>query len=89
MDELDFNIDPELDELVGQVKRDTDLMKEIGLAIATVLVLLEIACIDENTHSKIVNICLKDEKLAKGCCDDVYLQNLIKSELMKALKNGG
>jgi hypothetical protein len=89
MDELDFNIDPELDELVGQVNRVTDLIKEIELAIATVLVLIDIACIDENTHSKIVNICLKDEKLAKGCCNDVYLQDLIKSELTKVLKNGG
>ena len=31
MDELDFDIDPELDELAGQVKQDTDLIKKIEL----------------------------------------------------------
>ena len=83
MDELDFDIDPELDELAGQVKQDTDLIKKIELAIAAVLVFLDIACIDENTHSKIVSICLKDEICTKGCYDHVYLQNLIKSKLTR------
>jgi hypothetical protein len=36
---LDFNINPELDELAGQVKRDIDFIKEIELAIAAVFVL--------------------------------------------------
>jgi hypothetical protein len=85
---LDFNIDPELDELAGQVKQDPDLIKNIELAIAAVIVLLDIACIDENTHSKIVSICLKDERCTKGCYDHVHLQNLIKSELTKMLENG-
>jgi hypothetical protein len=88
MDELDFDIDPELDELAGQVKQDTDLIKKIELAITAVLVLLNIACIDENTHSKIVSICLKDERCTNGCYDHVHLQNLIKSELTKMLENG-
>ena len=88
MDELDFDIDPELDELAGQVKQDTDLIKKIELAITAVLVLLNIACIDENTHSKIVSICLKDERCTKGCYSHVHLQNLIKNELTKMLKNG-
>jgi hypothetical protein len=88
MDKLDFNIDPELDELAGQVKQDPDLIKNIELAIAAVIVLLDIACIDENTHSKIVSICLKDERCTKGCYDHVHLQNLIKSELTKMLENG-
>ena len=87
MDELDFNIDPELDELAGQVKQDTDLIKKIELAITAVLVLLDIACIDENTHSKIVSICLKDERCTKGCYTHVYLQKLIESELTEMLKN--
>jgi len=81
MDELDFNIDPELDELTGQVKQDTDLIKKIELAIAAVLVFLDIACIDENTHQRLVNMCLKDERCTKRCYNHVYLQNLIKSEL--------
>jgi hypothetical protein len=88
MDELDFNIDPELDEFTGQIKRDTDLIKEIEPAISTALVLLDIECIDKNIHRRIVNICLKDEKLTTGCYDHVYLQNLIENELKKMLKNG-
>ena len=88
MDELDFDIDPELDELAGQVKQDTDLIKKIELAIAAVLVLLDIACIDKNTHSKIVDICLKDKRCTKEFYDHVHLQNLIKNELTKMLKNG-
>ena len=88
MDELDFDIDPELDEFAGQVKQDTDLIKKIELAITAVLVLLNIACIDEDTHNKIVSICLKDERCTKGYYDHVHLQNLIKSELTKMLKNG-
>jgi hypothetical protein len=87
MDKLDFNIDPELDELAGQVKQDTDLIKKIELAITAVLVLLDIAYIDENTHSKIVSICLKDERCTKGCYAHVYMQNLIESELTMMLKN--
>jgi hypothetical protein len=88
LDELDFNIDPELDEFTGQIKLDTDLITEIELAIATVLVLLEIEGIDKNTYSRIVNICLKDEKLTTRCYNNVYLQNLIESELTNMLKNG-
>jgi len=88
MDELDFDIDPELDELAGQIKQDTDLIKKIELAITAVLVLLNITYIDENTHSKIVSICLKDERCKKRCYDHVHLQNLIKSELTKMLENG-
>ena len=65
MDELDFNIDPELDEFRGQIKRDNDLIKEIKTAISTVLVLLNIECIDKNIHRRIVNICLKDKKMHK------------------------
>ncbi len=65
MDELDFDIDSELDELAGQIKPDTDLIKKIELTIAAVLVFLGITCIDKNTHSKIVNICLKDKKMHK------------------------
>ncbi len=88
MDELDFNIDPELDEFTGQIKLDNDIIKEIETAISTVLVLLNIECIDKNIHRRIVNICLKDEKLTTGFYDHVYLQNLIENELTKMLKNG-
>ena len=66
MGELDFDIDPELDEFAGQVKQDTDLIQKIELAITAILVLLNSACIDENTHSKIISICLKDERCTKG-----------------------
>ena len=66
MDELDFNIDPELDEFTGQIKLDNDIIKEIETAISTVLVLLNIECIDKNIHRRIVNICLKDEKPQQG-----------------------
>jgi hypothetical protein len=84
---LDFSINPELNEFAGKVKWDIDFIKEIELAIATVFVLLDIACIDENTHQKLVNMCLKDEICTKRCYNHVYLQNLIKSELTEMLKN--
>jgi len=84
---LNFSINPELNEFAGEVKQDIDLIKEIELAITEVFVLLDIACIDENTHQKLVNMCLKDERCTKRCYDHVYLQNLIKSELTEMLKN--
>ena len=62
---MDFNINPELDEFAGQVKRDIDFIKEIELAIAAIFVLLDIACIDENTHQKLVNMCINDERYIK------------------------
>ena len=80
---MDFNINPRLEEFAGQVKPDIDLIKEIEMSIAAVFVLLDIACIDENTHQKLVNMCLKD----KRCSNHVYLQNLIESELKEMLKN--
>ena len=84
---MDFNINPELEEFAGQVKRDIDFIKEIELAIAAVFVLLDIACIDENTNQKLVNMCLKDERCTKRCYNHVYLQNFIESELKEMLKN--
>ena len=78
---MDFNINPKLEEFAGQVKPDIDFIKE--MAIAAVFVLLDIAYIDENTHQKLVNMCLKD----KRCYNHVYLQNLIESELKEMLKN--
>ena len=87
MDKLDFNIDPELDELAGQVKQDTDLIKKIELAITAVLVLFDITCINENTNQKFVNVCLKDERCTKRCYNHVYLQNFIEIELKVMLKN--
>lgn len=84
---MDFNINPELKESAGQVKQDIDLIKEIEMAIAAVFVFLDIACIDENTHQKLVNMCLKDKRCMKGCSSHVYLQNLIESELKEMLKN--
>ena len=84
---MNFSINPELNEFAGEVKQDIDLIKEIELAITEVFVLLDIACIDENTHQKLVNMCLKDERCTKRCYDHVYLQNLIKSELTEMLKN--
>jgi hypothetical protein len=80
---LDFNINPKLEEFAGQVKPDIDFIKEIEMSIAAVFVLLDIACIDENTHQKLVNMCLKD----KRCSNHVYLQNLIESKLKEMLKN--
>ncbi|MGA9109158.1 MAG: hypothetical protein WB290_02580, partial [Smithella sp.] len=68
-------------------KQDIDLIKEIELAITAVFVLLDIACIDENTHQKLVNMCLKEERCTKRCYNHVYLRNLIKSELTEMLKN--
>jgi hypothetical protein len=59
---VDFNITPELDELAGQVKHDIDFIKEVELTIDAVFVLLDISCIDENIHQKLVNIYLKDGK---------------------------
>jgi hypothetical protein len=35
------------------VKRDIDFIKEIELAIAAIFVLLDIACIDKNTHNNL------------------------------------
>jgi len=84
---LDFSINPEIDKLVGEKKQDIDFIKEIELTIAEVFVLLDIACIDEHTNQKLVNMCLKDEKCTKRCYNHVYLQNLIKSELTEMLKN--
>jgi hypothetical protein len=84
---LDFNINPELNELAGQVKRDINFIKEIELAIAAVFVHLDIACIDENTKQKLVNMCLKDERCTKRCYNHVYLQNFIEIELKVMLKN--
>ncbi len=84
---MDFSINPELNEFAGEVKWDIDFIKEIELAIAAVFVLLDIACIDENTHQKLVNMCLKDERCTKRCYNHLYLQNLIKSELIEMLKN--
>ncbi len=57
IDKLDFNINPELNEFARQVKRDIDFIKKIELAIAAIFVLLDIACIDKNTH-KNLSICV-------------------------------
>ncbi len=69
------------------MKRDIDFIKEIELAIATIFVLLDIACIDKNTHQKLVNMCINDERYIKRCYNHVHLQNLMKSELTEMLKN--
>ena len=50
---MDFSINPELNELAGEVKWDIDFIKEIELAIAAIFVLLDIACIDKNTHKNL------------------------------------
>jgi hypothetical protein len=61
------------------VKLDIDFITEMELAIAAGFVLLDNAWIDENTHQKLVNMCLKDERCTKRCYNHMYLQNLIES----------
>jgi hypothetical protein len=69
------------------VKRDIDFIKERELAIAAIFVLPDIACMDENTHQKLFNMCINNERYIKKCCNHVHLQNSVKSELAKMLKN--
>jgi hypothetical protein len=57
------------------------LIRDIRISIQVVIDKLDIACIDKNTESRLINMCLQDEICQKGQYDCTYLENMIEREL--------
>jgi len=61
------------------------LIQSIRISIQVVLDKLDIAVIDKNMDSRLINMCLQDKKCQTGQYDSKYLENMIERELIKAL----
>ena len=61
------------------------LIQTIRISIQVVLDKLDIAYIDKNTDSRLINMCLQDERCQKGQYDSKYLENMIERELSEAI----
>jgi hypothetical protein len=61
------------------------LIQKIRISIQVVIDKLDIACIDKNTESRLINMCLQDERCQKGQYDSEYLENMIERELIEAM----
>ncbi len=61
------------------------LIQSIRISIQVVIDKLDIAGIDKNTESRIIDFCLQDKRCLKGQYDSNYLENIIERELIEAI----
>ena len=61
------------------------LIQNIRISIQAVIDKLDIACIDKNTESRLINMCLQDERCQKDQYDCKYIENMIERELIEAM----
>lgn len=61
------------------------LIQNIRISIQAVLDKLDIAHIDKNTQSRLINMCLQDERYQEGKYDSKCLENMIERELVEAM----
>jgi dissimilatory sulfite reductase (desulfoviridin) alpha/beta subunit len=67
-------------------EEDTEfLIQNIRTSIQVVIDKLDIAYIDKNTESRLINMCLQDKRCQKGQYDSEYLENMIERELIEAM----
>jgi len=61
------------------------LIQSIRISIQVVIDKLNIAVIDKNTESRLINMCLQDKKCQIGQYDSKYLENIIERELNEVM----
>ncbi len=67
-------------------KENTEFfIQKIRISIQAVIDKLDIAYIDKNTESRLINMCLQDERYQKGQCDSKYLETMIERELVETM----